>query len=437
MRVYTGSAWTDTTSSVSILRWTKTASGGETSLSGNDNNSVGLAYTVNFEQLYLNGVLLVRGVDYVATNGSTITGLEALVSGDIVEIIALSEFSLANAYTKPEADAIFPNMTTMPISGFRNAIINGDFRVNQRVFSSVTTNDTYGHDRWKLGVGGNGTATYSPVAFAVGNAISGHEPINHARIVTTGQTTSAVNSILVQPIEDVRTFANQSIVISFWAKANSGTPKIAIELDQQFGTGGSARVTTYVNQVTLSTSWARYTATITVPSVSGKTIGANSFISLFLWVSAGTDFNARTNSLGIQTNTFDIWGVQVEKGTIATPFEQRPIATETSLCQRYYYEISGQGGDDALCQGHYYGAQQLWCVIQHPVLMRRGPSFSLPSGSYTGYAVGVGNAIASAVQYSGTTQNSTVYFNTVNARTLGVGGWVASAAGKIQFSSEF
>jgi microcystin-dependent protein len=82
-------------------------SGGETSLSGNDNNSVALSYTINFEQFYLNGILLVRGVDYVATNGTTITGLTALSSGDIVEIIALSEFSLANAYTKPESDQRF------------------------------------------------------------------------------------------------------------------------------------------------------------------------------------------------------------------------------------------------------------------------------------------------------------------------------------------
>lgn len=129
--------------------------------------------------------------------------------------------------------------------------------------------------------------------------------------------------------------------------------------------------------------------------------------------------------------------MQVELGTIATPLEQRPVGTELSLCQRYYYEISGQGGDDGLCQGNYYGTQQLWCVIQHPVPMRRGPAFSLPNGSYSGYAVGVGNSIASAAQYSGTTQTSTVYFNTTNARTAGVGGWVATAAGKIQFSSEF
>jgi hypothetical protein len=272
----------------------------------------------------------------------------------------------------------------MPISGFRNAIINGDFKINQRGFTSATTDGAFGFDRWRVGVGGNGTTTYSPVAFTVGNAISGHEPINHARVVTTGQTTSAVNSILLQPIEDVRTFANQAIVISFWAKANSGTPKIAVELDQQFGTGGSARVTTYVNQVTLSTSWARYTATITVPSVSGKTIGANSFISLFLWVSAGSDFNARTNSLGIQTNTFDIWGVQVEKGTIATPFEQRPIGTELALCQRYYWRKTAEGTASA---GAVFGSgvcttgTSSFIEFYFPVQMRAIPTMAISSGN--------------------------------------------------------
>ena len=77
-----------------IFRWRKTAVGGETSLSGTDDVGNTLAYTVNKEQLYLNGVLLVRGVDYTASTGTSITSLTALAANDIVEIIAFGEFVL-------------------------------------------------------------------------------------------------------------------------------------------------------------------------------------------------------------------------------------------------------------------------------------------------------------------------------------------------------
>jgi hypothetical protein len=147
---------------------------------------------------------------------------------------------------------------------------------------------------------------------------------------------SGAYAALIQKIEDVRSFAGQAVTISFWAKAASGTPKIAIEMDQNFGSGGSTRVTTLAGQVTLSTLWNRYSVTVQVPSISGKTIGSSSFIALDLFTSAGADFNARSGSLGIQNNTFDFWGVQVEAGTIATPLEQRPIGLELSLCHRYF-----------------------------------------------------------------------------------------------------
>jgi len=83
--------------SATIYRWTKTASGGETTLSGNDNNSVALTYTVGQELLHVNGSLLVRGVDYVATTGTTITGLTALTASDVVDIWSPSAFNVSNA----------------------------------------------------------------------------------------------------------------------------------------------------------------------------------------------------------------------------------------------------------------------------------------------------------------------------------------------------
>jgi len=78
------------------LIWRKTAAGGETSLSGYDNASQALSYTPGQEQVYLNGILLVRGADYTATNGTSITGLTALTVDDFVQINCYNNFSVAS-----------------------------------------------------------------------------------------------------------------------------------------------------------------------------------------------------------------------------------------------------------------------------------------------------------------------------------------------------
>jgi len=81
------------------LIWRKTAAGGETSLSGYDNASQALSYTPGQEQVYLNGILLVRGDDYTATNGTSITGLAALSASDFVQINCYNNFSVASVPT--------------------------------------------------------------------------------------------------------------------------------------------------------------------------------------------------------------------------------------------------------------------------------------------------------------------------------------------------
>ena len=105
MYVYNGTTWQEQVGTVSITRWKKTAAGGETSLSGNDDNSVSLAYTAGYEKVFLNGVLLVRGDDYTATNGTSITGLTALTASDVVEVFAYSQFQVSNALLATTFDA--------------------------------------------------------------------------------------------------------------------------------------------------------------------------------------------------------------------------------------------------------------------------------------------------------------------------------------------
>jgi hypothetical protein len=81
------------------LIWRKTMSGGETSLSGYDNASQALSYTPGQEQVYLNGILLVRGDDYTATNGTSITGLSALSASDFIQVNCYNNFSVATVPT--------------------------------------------------------------------------------------------------------------------------------------------------------------------------------------------------------------------------------------------------------------------------------------------------------------------------------------------------
>jgi hypothetical protein len=106
MFVWSGTAWGGISSTAEIFRYRYTAAGGETSESGPDDNGVTLSYLPGKEQVYLNGVLLVRSQDYTATNGTSITGLSpALSSGDVLEIITFTAFDVATAIPNSILDA--------------------------------------------------------------------------------------------------------------------------------------------------------------------------------------------------------------------------------------------------------------------------------------------------------------------------------------------
>ena len=105
MFAWTGSAWGSISSTADIYRFRFTAAGGETSESGIDDNGLTLAYIPGKEQVYLNGVLLSRTSDYVATNGTSISSLAALTSGDILEIITFTAFELADSIARSLFDA--------------------------------------------------------------------------------------------------------------------------------------------------------------------------------------------------------------------------------------------------------------------------------------------------------------------------------------------
>jgi len=87
------------------VRWSKAPTGGTTALSGLDDSSVSLVYSVGYEQVYRNGVLLSRGNDYTATTGTTITLIDATITGDIIEVFAQQLVPLADAISKGQFTA--------------------------------------------------------------------------------------------------------------------------------------------------------------------------------------------------------------------------------------------------------------------------------------------------------------------------------------------
>ena len=281
----------------------------------------------------------------------------------------------------------------------KNKIINGDFRVNQRAFTSTTTTLTYGLDRWYCQAV-DGTTTYSAQTFTLGAApVAGYEGTNFARVVSTGQTLVSAQSNIRQQIESVRTFAGQTVTVSFWAKASAGTPNIAFSFAQYFGSGGSpsATVNTPLAKTAITASWVRYSASVAVPSISGKTLGTanNDSLILILWTSAGSNFDSQTNTLGIQSSTIDFWGVQVEYGSKATPFQTATgtIQGELSACMRYYQKSLPQGIAPAANAGRT-GAVENFAIraagglgisfVRLPVIMRGTPTVTIYNSSAAG-----------------------------------------------------
>jgi len=230
-----------------------------------------------------------------------------------------------------------------PLANREDKIINGDFGVWQRGTSS-TTAGYVAADRWPNSFLG-GTVTQSRQAFALGDILGSNNPSFHLRQTVSGQTLSTQYSLTEQRIESVRSYAGQTITVLGWARRSSGTGNMVVEGVQWFGAGGSPSaqvVGLNPTTITLTGSWAPFAAVITVPSVTGKTLGTDGkdFMGVLFWASAGSTFNARTNSLGLQTIGVDLWGIHIRQGTwtaaATADYRPRDPDAELSLCYRYY-----------------------------------------------------------------------------------------------------
>lgn len=229
----------------------------------------------------------------------------------------------------------------------KNVLINGNFDIWQRQTSfpiSVAGSNVVA-DRWlaNIGVTGN-TSTITRQSFTPGQGVVPNEPTHWLRYTLSAYVSGAAS--LEQRIESVRTLAGKKVTVSFWAKADSARV-LTVSLTQMFGTGGtpSGDVPTPMKSVSLTTSWQQFTATVTLPSIAGKTFGSNGNDCLqLLFVLPGAPC------------TIDLAQVQLEASPVATDFELLPAQQVLALCQRYYeksYEVATLPGA-ATNQGAVY-----------------------------------------------------------------------------------
>ena len=254
----------------------------------------------------------------------------------------------------------------------KNKIINGDFGIWQRGTTFTNPLPTaYTADRWQIEHDGTGaTRTVSQQTFTPGAApVAGYEGQYFYRYAVTAIGTGNTYQDFRYNQEDVRTLAGQTATISFWAKADASRV-LNLLYRTVYGTGGSSANQFSAGSVTLTTSWVRYSITYAVPSVSGLTIGAGSYAA---WI---------FRPIAATAQTIDIWGVQVEAGSVATAFQTSTgtLQGELAACQRYF-QIIAEGNSAYIFNGNNWYAFDVRGVYTFPVQMRTAPTLVGTTGT--------------------------------------------------------
>ena len=336
-----------------------------------------------------------KGLTGGGSSGDVTVSLATTAKGDLVAGSGASTAAVLTVGSNGETLVADSSATTGlrwqgDYAAGKNKIINGDFGVWQRGTSITvpTGTTTYTTDRYyAFSDHSSGTASVSRQTFSPGTApVAGYEGQYFARWT---QGTGATYWEFAQKIEDVRTYAGQTVTFSFWAKA-SANASINLLISQIFGSGGSGAVTVS-STASITTSWARYSATLNVPSISGKTIGTGS--SLQVYINQSTP----VNSLQI-----DFWGWQVEAGSVATAFQTATgtIQGELAACQRYYYRQNASATNNYQRFSVPVGAAsstQVYSIISTPVTMRTTYS----SIDYTTSGLAVSDGAGSFVNVTG------------------------------------
>ena len=226
-----------------------------------------------------------------------------------------------------DVEGVLQNQIQASSAGYRNQVRNPTYSLAQlpTVTTSVADDWVYFTDNV---VGVTNTRNTIGITALLPEWVTG------SMTQATASNAAGINRYvaLQQGIPQVTLLSGRTVVVSFYARAAAGTPKVGANLTQYFGTGGapSADVVGAGQSVAITTAWARYSFTFSVLSAAGKTVGtaANDVTYLRLWTSAGTTYNTPSGSIGLQTSSIDITGVQVELSYI-TPLEIR--TTERNL----------------------------------------------------------------------------------------------------------
>ena len=302
--------------------------------------------------------------------------------------------------------------------GFKNRVINGDFKIAQRgtsftSTSSANNDDTYNLDRWYVLSDGNDAVDITQtttVPTGAQNSIGlDVETINKkfgiAQIIEASNCYDAIGGNVTlsfqAKVSSTTKLDNVKCAIVAW----SGTADtVTSDIISAWGAEGTNPTlianATYENSpanLNVTTSFASYSVTANVDTASTKNI------ILFIW-SDVTD-----TTLG---DFLYITNVQLEKGSTATSFDYRPYGTELALCKRYCSKLdSASNVNTVYAVGEIYNATLGLAMITLPMQMRSSPSitvnstfqFNIPGGTnYAATAVGINQGSPFTVLIQGT-----------------------------------
>lgn len=267
--------------------------------------------------------------------------------------------------------------------GLLNLLINGDFAIWQRdgtgagVSVAVTSaaGRKYTADRWwgtaDGSVAGTGQLTVAQVAHTIGQTEVPGNPQYFCRL-TQASASSVGPPTFGQCIEDVTRLALKQVTVSAWVKGSAAF-NASVILTNKFGTGGSADVQAGAQVWAITTSWQRLTWTITMPSISGKTIGPGHCVQVHLQLPQGSTFE------------LNISDFQVEPSAVASTFDRRPFSVELALCKRYYQKswavdtpirtVTELGASQGILPSNCSPNDRVWQLnTRFPVEMRTTPT---------------------------------------------------------------
>ena len=253
-----------------------------------------------------------------------------------------------------------------------NYILNGGFDVWQRGTSFAPAADpnsgTFSADRWRVAGGG---ATNLARTFT--RQLSGLTGFQYcARAQRDSTRTGTVATGFLMDLESVTSIplASSTVTLSFYARAGANFSAASSVLGTSIytGTGADQNLTTgYTGSSsqskshTLTTGWTRFSQTVTLPATTTQ-VGLS-----FLYTPVGT---AGTSDF------FEVTGVQLETGGVASPFRRNAnsIQGELAACQRYYYRVNATGTSSSFGLGLYYSTTAFSLNIKFPVSMRAAPA---------------------------------------------------------------